>query len=566
MVELGKKTAILVVEDDAIVRGLVTEILQSDGLDCIAATACAEARGLLDDRPYACALIDLGLPDGNGLELLPELKEKHPWIVPLILTGDYRPETILETMRAGAFDYLPKPFGAAALRASVTRALEHHDAIRERDRLFALLREEREQLKVRVEEATVDLRQYAAQIETANARLQSLLRLTQFSTEFYTDESLFRGVFEELDKYMPIQCVALCASGTHDFLASLRAEDGAIRVIASDGSASAVASDALPDCKEPASVAAWVEHHTGLDTGDAMPHVYPQTFWGRNTCTIGFFLTPEFHVDPACDEFLSMCAHFLASEWQEAQLILHAIKEASLGDIAFELSKGFLQGLTAIRTAADVAEECYPATENLHRAGELRVEGKEAIRIVCDNVDILQRQLHEYRQLAWQRKDSVETVRLDKYVDQAIEMLSLAIQSRGIAIKKDYQAECECVLLNGSSLSRTFLDLISSAVRTADRGGSIGLRLASPAPETITFEIACEGMGAEPFGGPIRGLSPASGHDLRNHPKFMLAQRTVRSCGGRLMLEEHREGNCTFRIVLPRNAVNPSQANAERTT
>lgn len=560
MGEAGTKTAILVVEDDPIVRGLVMEIVQGDGRTCTAVCSCAAAREILQHNQFACALIDLGLPDGNGLKLLPGLKETHPWMVPLILTGDYRPETIVETMRAGAFDYVTKPFGAAALKAAVSRALEHHDAIRERDRLFDLLAAEREQLKVRVEEATVDLRQYAAQIETVNARLQSLLRLTQVSTDFYTDEGLFRGVFDELDKYMPIQCVALCASGSHSFLAAVRGEDGSTRVIVSDGSATGGEFDPAPDCKEPSSVAAWVERHTGLDVAPAMPHVYPQTFWGRALCTVGFCLPSEFDVDAACDEFLSMCAHFIATEWQEAQLFLHAVKEASLGYIAFELSKGILQGLTAIRTAADVAEECLPSVETLPRAEAMRAEGSEALRIICDNVEVLQRQLHEYRRLAWQRNDSVETVYLDEYVDQAIEMLSAAIQSRGIAIEKDYQAKCECVLLNGSTLSRTFLDLISSAVRTAETGGRILLRLSASGAEAIRFEICCDGMSSEPFGH-VPGESPATlGYDMKSHPRFLLAQRTVQSCGGKLTLEQRQEGTCTFRIVLPRNAINPSQA------
>jgi DNA-binding response OmpR family regulator len=546
---MGVLSPVLVVEDDAVVRAAVLDLLQDAGYASSAVSSCAEARRAADTAEFACALIDLGLPDGNGLALLPDLKKGHPWLVPVILTGDQRPETIVETMRAGAFDYVIKPFGAAALKSAVVRAIEHHDAIRERDQLFEMLAEERERLKVRVEEATADLRQYAAQIETVNARLQSLLRLTQVSRDFYTDEMLFRGVFEELDKYMPIHCVALCSSSSDDFLAAVRGESGDVRVIISDGGPGTAAAEAVSQSKEADPVSAWVERHTGLDTSHCGAFPYPQTFWGRTLCTVAFFVSPEFEVDAACDEFLGMCAHFIATEWQEAQLFLHATKEASLGHIALELSNGFVQGLTAIRTAADVAEEMRGAPE-----------ASEALRIICDNVESIQRQIQEFRQLSAPRKDTVETVYLNEYVDQALEMLASAIQGRGIRIDKEYQVKSECVLLNGSALARTFLDLISSAVRTVQAGGRILLRLTDTDPDTIVFEIGCEGVGVDLFGA-ATGLAASSSPQaaMRHHPKFLLAQRTVRSCGGKLGLEHRKEGGCAFRIQLPKHAVSPGQ-------
>jgi DNA-binding response OmpR family regulator len=554
------KSRILVVEDDPVIRDLVAELLGIEGYACTMAMSCGEARQKVQEDSFACGLIDLGLPDGNGLRLLPDLRQSCPWLVPIILTGDSRAETIVETIRAGAFDYLMKPFSGAALSGAVSRALEHHDAIHERDRLFQLLSTEREQLKVRVADATADLRQYATQIETINARLQSLLRLTQMSASFYTDENLFRGTFEELEKHLPVYCVALCGWAAQDFVAAIRGEDGEVRVIVSDAASSVPLGETARDAKQPQLLASLVERHTGLDTNKVALFPYLQHFWGRRLCTVGFFLSSEFDVDPPCDEFLGMCAHFLATEWQEAQLLLHAVRGASLGDIAFELYKGFIQGLTAIRTAADVAEET--------RAPQ---EASEALKIICANVESLQRQIQEFRQLSSQRKDSVETVYLDQYIDQAIQMLSMAIQSRGIEILKDYQAKCECILLNGSTLARTFLDLISSAVRTVETGGQIVLRLTDADSDTILFQICCDGINAGLFAEAascrpaadsevVSGASVSPRSDVKAHPKFLLAQRTVRSCGGRLTVEQPEGGRLVFRIQLPRNALNPSPA------
>ncbi len=82
------KTRILVVDDNRQIQALLTELLGVAGHVTRAAASCEEARALIDQEAFSCALIDLGLPDGNGLELLPYIRERQPLLVPVILTGD----------------------------------------------------------------------------------------------------------------------------------------------------------------------------------------------------------------------------------------------------------------------------------------------------------------------------------------------------------------------------------------------------------------------------------------------------------------------------------------------
>jgi DNA-binding response OmpR family regulator len=535
------KSRILIVDDNLQIQGLLTELLGLKGHVTRTAASCEEARALIDCEDFSCALIDLGLPDGNGLDLLPYIREKMPLLVPIILTGDGRAETIIETMRAGAFDFLIKPFVSASLQAAVNRAEEYHHVLRERDELVQLLSDEREQLKARVEEATADLRQYASHCELVSARLHSLVRLTQVAANLYTDETVFRSIIEELEKYIPLRCVALESATGHKFLAAWRNGSDGIHVIAVDDVDLPAHNGRFEGGPEDR-LRRLVERHAHLETPGAEAYVYPQSYWGKPACTVAFFLDDTFAVDADCDQFLSMCAHFLGFEWQDARLSLHATQQASLGNIALEISKGLIQGLTAIRTTADFVSET-PISD----------EAAEGLKLIRDSVDGLHNQIKDFRQLSMPHKDSVETVQLSEYIDQAVDMLSRAMQNRNITITRDYDQDCECVLLNGASLARTFLDLIAAAVRTVADGGQIELAVTGMEPSHILVQIRHNAVSGELFGVPRNSTEGEVPILIESHPQFILALRTIQSCGGKLLLKYEDATHRAFSIILPRN-------------
>lgn len=541
-------TQILIVDDNQQIQALLTELLGVAGYTCMAASTCERARQLVDKQRFSCALIDLGLPDGNGLDLLPYVRAQLPLLVPIILTGDGRAETIIETMRAGAFDFVIKPFVAASLQAAVKRALEYHAVLRERDELVQLLSEEREQLKARVEEATHDLRQYATHCETVSARLHSLVRLMQVAANLYTDEIVFRSIIEELEKYIPVECVVLNSSTGLEFLGAWRTAGGEINVAAVDGNNPPPGNgQQTRDAEE--QLRQLMRHHVQLEYPNAKVYVYPQSYWGKPVCTVGFVIDRGFVVESDCDQFLSMCAHFLGFEWQDARLSLHSAQQASLGNIAIEISKGLIQGLTAIQTTADFVSET-PVT----------VEAAEGLKLIRDCVENLYNQIKDFRQLSAPQKDSVETVLLSEYIDQAVDILSRALQNRGITVVRSYDQDCECVLLNGASLARTFLDLISAAVRTVKIGGTIELKLVEMESNHVLVQIRHEAASSELFG--VRNPHGAGEVPMliESHPQFMLAQRTVQSCGGKLLLKYEDGDYRAFHIILPRNPLHSGHA------
>jgi len=114
---------LLVLEDDPLLVTVLTERLRREGLEVTSATTLAEARAALDAADPDVALIDLRLPDGEGLDLLREFAPKGQtvWVV---MTAHATVSSAVEALKLGAKDYLEKPFTLDRAVATVKQALE----------------------------------------------------------------------------------------------------------------------------------------------------------------------------------------------------------------------------------------------------------------------------------------------------------------------------------------------------------------------------------------------------------------------------------------------------------
>ena len=112
---------ILVLEDEVLLRKSLCGYLESNGAIAYPATSVAEAREILSSTELDFALLDINLPDGNGMDLLvePGFSENTKVVV---MTADGGIRTAIEAMRRGASDYLSKPFDPEELIAAVAQA------------------------------------------------------------------------------------------------------------------------------------------------------------------------------------------------------------------------------------------------------------------------------------------------------------------------------------------------------------------------------------------------------------------------------------------------------------
>jgi DNA-binding NtrC family response regulator len=115
---------LLIADDDPVARDLLAEVLARDGYRVCVAAGGEECLRVAQREPLDLALVDLRMPDLDGLAVLTRLRSLQPDLPVLILTAFASIETAIETIRAGAYDYLSKPFRMEEIKVVVRRALE----------------------------------------------------------------------------------------------------------------------------------------------------------------------------------------------------------------------------------------------------------------------------------------------------------------------------------------------------------------------------------------------------------------------------------------------------------
>jgi two-component system, NtrC family, response regulator AtoC len=119
------KARILVVDDDPNIREVLITLLESAGYSAFAAGNAAAVHTAFAGPQPDVILLDLQLPDGHGLDLLPIIKKQWPDSEVIVLTGVATFEAAVEATKRGAFHFQNKPFDPKGLMALVARAQEH---------------------------------------------------------------------------------------------------------------------------------------------------------------------------------------------------------------------------------------------------------------------------------------------------------------------------------------------------------------------------------------------------------------------------------------------------------
>lgn len=122
---------LLVADDDAVARDLLGEVLTREGYEVRAAADGTEAITICATNVIDLALVDLRMPGLDGLSVLRRIADLRPDVPVVILTAFATMDTAIAAIRAGAYDYLSKPFRMEEIRLVVRRALEARRLARE---------------------------------------------------------------------------------------------------------------------------------------------------------------------------------------------------------------------------------------------------------------------------------------------------------------------------------------------------------------------------------------------------------------------------------------------------
>jgi len=122
---------ILVVDDEEIVLRSCLRALGDSGYQTEGVQSGAEALAKIEDGRFDVLILDIMMPRMDGIEVLRRVKETHPDVEIIMITGLAQIDTAVSAMKLGAFDYLPKPFDPDELKLAVERALERRRLLQE---------------------------------------------------------------------------------------------------------------------------------------------------------------------------------------------------------------------------------------------------------------------------------------------------------------------------------------------------------------------------------------------------------------------------------------------------
>lgn len=151
---LPGKTRLLIVEDDSDLRLTLCEYMETRRFSLTSAKSGTEALRLFDSgKQFDIIFTDLMMPPGpNGLEVLKAARALNPHCYVVIMTGYSSIESAIESIRLGAFDYLPKPFQLVEIEIIANRIIEHLCLLEDNRRLSRKL------LSLNEDYATIDAR------------------------------------------------------------------------------------------------------------------------------------------------------------------------------------------------------------------------------------------------------------------------------------------------------------------------------------------------------------------------------------------------------------------------
>jgi DNA-binding NtrC family response regulator len=120
--EVKSSLSLLIVDDDRTLREGCASVLQMDGFNVTTLGRGDEALELVRRRKFDIVLVDLYMTPVSGMEILRATLSAHKETIVVVMTGNPSVTTSIEALRAGAWDYLPKPFSATHLQVLIGRA------------------------------------------------------------------------------------------------------------------------------------------------------------------------------------------------------------------------------------------------------------------------------------------------------------------------------------------------------------------------------------------------------------------------------------------------------------
>jgi diguanylate cyclase (GGDEF)-like protein len=167
------RARILIVDDEAGIRDLLHALL-CDNYECVEVTSAEEALARLRSEKFELVISDIMMGGITGLEMVPQVLGIAPDAVVIMISGEQTIESAIEALRAGAFDYIIKPFDLRRVEVAVRRALQHQSLRESKRRHESHLEEMVEERTRKLATANASLREEIAERKRAEEQVNYL--------------------------------------------------------------------------------------------------------------------------------------------------------------------------------------------------------------------------------------------------------------------------------------------------------------------------------------------------------------------------------------------------------
>jgi DNA-binding response OmpR family regulator len=195
--EQVKPITVLLIDDDELIRQSIATYLDDSGFDILQADNGRAGMQMIHQTTPDVVLLDLRMPELDGLEVLDQIKQEDPELPVIVVTGAGVLKDAVEALRMGAFDFISKPIiDMAFLENAINKAVE-------RTRMRHEIRCYREHLEAEISKRTGELEQRSAELERSNRQLQSeMLEKQRTQTALSRSESQLADIIAVFEGFI----------------------------------------------------------------------------------------------------------------------------------------------------------------------------------------------------------------------------------------------------------------------------------------------------------------------------------------------------------------------------
>jgi len=593
---------ILVVDDEDAIRRVLETALRTEGYRVTTAEngtrAWDELRGQSSSDPYNLALVDIRLPDLNGLELVARLQNLSPRPEAILMTGHGSVETAIEAIKLGAFSYAIKPIHMDELYQIVRQALEKQRLLRENRRLLQELQESNRRLaelnrtlEKRVRERTGELEESRTELQRRARELATINEITNAIASSLNLNEILGLVVRETKKLVAFDRASISLAWGSDAVNEVyflepgenrQRETGRTFPIKGTGiswvlkNKRALIRDDLSEAHD------YLEDEFIRATGAKSGIVVPLVRRGQAIGTLNLGSMKIGAYDQTHEKILRQIAGQLAVAIDNANLY-RRLEEYSrnLETEVTRRTESLEQSLRELRRAQDklVQSEKLAATAKLiagvaHEIknplnsmsfstanietifkdcpdlAEARDLAQESVSILKSDIRRLKEMVDLFMSFARPRRQQREPADLNEITRGVVRGLRPELENKRIRLREEYSPDLPPLRLEKDEFHRSILNLLINALDSAGEDGAISVRTLSRGG-AAALEVEDDGPGIPPENRDkifdIFFTTKPKGTGLGLSQVF----RTAESHRGSISFRDRAEGGTVFCLEIP---------------